>query len=141
MADGRLRVVYNHFPFINDLSESAAEASECAGVVGGTEGFWGMVDGIYEQGKGIERSGALVLADDLGLDVGGWEQCMDSGGARLAWLADAARGEGKGVNSTPTIFLAYIDADGEQTELEFQGVQDYDRFSAVLDSILERTPY
>ena len=138
MADGRLRIVYNHFPFINDLSESAAEASECAGVVGGRNGFWNMVDSIYEQGKGIDRSGALALADDLGLDVATWDRCMDSDGARLAWETDAARGEGKGVNSTPTIFLAYIDTDGEQTELEFQGVQDYERFSAVLDAILDR---
>ena len=138
MADGRLRVIYNHFPFINELSEIAAESSECAGVVGGADGFWGMVDGIYEQGKGIERSDALVLADDLGLDVGGWEQCMNAGGGRLAWQADSTRGDGKGVNSTPTIFLAYIDRDGEQTELEFQGVQDFERFSGLLDSILER---
>ena len=97
-----------------------------------------MVDGIYEQGKGIDRSDARTLADDLRLDVAVWDRCMDSDGARLAWQTDAARGEGKGVRSTPTIFLAYIDTDGQQTELEFQGVQDYDRFSAVLDSILDR---
>lgn len=138
MADGRLRVVYNHFPFINDLSESAAESAECAGVVGGADGFWSMVDGIYEQGRGIERSEAMLLANDLGLDVGGWEQCMNAGGGRLAWQADRTRADGKGVNSTPTIFVAYVDTDGEQTELEFKGVQEFGRFSQVLDSILER---
>lgn len=107
-------------------------------MVAGADGFWNMVDGIYEQGKGIERTDAQQLAGDLGLDVGAWNSCMDSGGARLAWQADSARGESKGVSSTPTIFLAYIEPDGQQTELEFQGVQEYDRFSDLLDSILQR---
>lgn len=108
-------------------------------MVDGADGFWNMVDGIYEQGKGIERADAQTLAGDLGLDTAAWSSCMDSGGGRLAWQADRTRGEGKGVSSTPTIFLAYIEPDGQQTELEFQGVQDYDRFSDLLDSILERT--
>ena len=138
MADGRLRMVYNHFPFINERSEVAAEASECAGVVGQVDGFWSMVDGIYAQGSGIERPAAESLAGDLGLDVGAWNSCMDAGGARLAWQADMARGTSLGVNSTPTIFVAYIDTDGEQRELEFQGGQEYDKFSDLLDSILER---
>lgn len=138
VADGRVRLVYNHFPFINDLSETAAEASECAGVVGGADGFWGMVDGIYAQGRGIERQDAADLAGNLGLDVGSWNSCMDAGGARLAWQADKTRGISNGVKSTPTIFVAYIDADGQQRELQFEGGQEYDKFSDLLDSILER---
>ena len=130
--------MYNHFPFINERSEIAAEASECAGVIGGADGFWRMVDGIYEQGRGIERDAAATLAGDLGLDVGAWSSCMDAGGARLAWQADRSRASSIGVNSTPTIFVAYIDSDGAQRELQFQGGQTYDKFSDLLDSILER---
>ena len=131
-------MVYYHFPFINDDSETAAEASECAGVSDGAGGFWRMVDSIYAQGSGIDPSGARDIANSLGLDIGAWDSCMDSGGGRLAWQADYARGQGMGVSSTPTIFLAYIDENGEQTELEFRGGQQYSTFSSVLDSILER---
>ena len=132
-------MVYYHFPFINDDSETAAEASECAGVADGAGGFWRMVDSIYAQGSGIDPSGAREHRELA------WDWTSACGTA--AWILAAAGwhgrrttrvgpGHGRELNSDDIPRLHRRER--EQTELEFRGGQEYATFSSVLDSILER---
>ena len=65
-------------------------------------------------------------------------QCLASGRHNTTWQIDFARGSAMGVQSTPTIFLAYADKNGEEVRLKFQGARDFDNMSQILDAILER---
>ena len=44
-------------------------------------------------------------------------------------------GRSLGVRGTPTIFVAYVDANGEEVRLQFIGGVDFDSMSEILDSI------
>ena len=113
----------------------AAEYAECAGEQG-TEHFWSFVDGVYE---GQENVGAPLLsglAEDLGLDRVAFNECLLSGRHNTTWQIDRARGEAMGVQSTPTIFLVYVDKDGEEVRLQFRGARDFDNISQIIDAIL-----
>src|SRR3989338_8105483 len=48
--DGRIAWVYRHFPIdsLHSKARKEAEALECAGELGGNEGFWKYVDRVME---------------------------------------------------------------------------------------------
>ena len=135
IAAGRLRSIYFHFPILAQESATAAEWTECAGEQG-TESFWGFVDGVYELEDGISDESLGGLATSLGLDDVAMDACLASGRHNATWQIDRARGEAMGVQSTPTIFLAYVDESGEEVRLQFAGYRDYDNISQILDAIL-----
>ncbi len=116
-------------------SAIAAEWTDCAGEQG-AEQFWGFVGGVYEMEDGISEEALNALVAGLGLDVGAMNECLVSGRHNATWQIDRARGEAMGVQSTPTIFLVYIDPSGEEVRLQFAGYRDFDNMSQILDAIL-----
>lgn len=130
-----MRSIYFHFPILAQESAIAAEWTDCAGEQG-AEGFWGFVDGVYEMEDGITEDSLGALVTSLGLDVDGMSGCLASGRHNATWQIDRARGEAMGVQSTPTIFLVYLDPSGEEVRLQFAGYRDYDNMSQILEAIL-----
>ena len=137
MADGLVRSIYFHFPILAQDSALAAEYSECAGEQG-AEHFWNFVDSVYEHQSELSADTLVRLATELGVDNTEMNQCLTSGRHNTTWQIDFARGSAMGVQSTPTIFLAYVDKNGEEVRLKFQGARDFDNMSQILDAILER---
>ena len=135
MADGLVRSIYFHFPILSQESAFAAEYAECAGEQG-TEHFWEFIDLVYEHQSELSTDTLVILATELGVNNGDMNECLASGRHNTTWQIDRARGEAMGVQSTPTIFLAYMDNDGEEVRLKFQGARDFDNISQILDAIL-----
>ena len=135
IADGLVKSIYFHFPILAQESAIAAEYAECAGEQG-TEHFWGYVDAVYEHQSEISEQILGELAWELEVDSDAMNECLVSGRHNATWQIDRARGEAMGVESTPTIFLAYLDADGEEVRLQFRGARDFDNMSQILDAIL-----
>ena len=92
--------------------------------------------GVYEMEDGISEEALNALVTSLSLDVGAMNECLVSGRHNATWQIDRARGEAMGVQSTPTIFLVYIDPSGEEVRLQFAGYRDFDNMSQILDAIL-----
>ncbi len=113
----------------------AAEFAECAGEQGKNL-FWDFVDGVYLNQGETDLESLTALASNLVLDPAEFEACLISGHHNTTWQIDRARGLALGVQSTPTIFLAYVDASGEVVRLQFQGARDFDAISNILDAIL-----
>ena len=113
----------------------AAEYAECAGEQG-AEHFWSFVDSVYEHQQEISLDVLTRLASELEFDAAEMNECLASGRHNTTWQIDFARGSALGVQSTPTIFLAYIDKDGEEVRLQFRGARDFDNISQILDAIL-----
>ncbi len=135
IADGLVKSIYFHFPILAQESAIAAEYAECAGEQG-SEHFWGFVDAVYEHQSELSEQVLGELAWELDVDADAMNECLVSGRHNATWQIDRARGEAMGVQSTPTIFLAYLDKDGEQVRLQFRGARDFDNMSQILDAIL-----
>lgn len=110
---------------------------ECAGEQGKNH-FWNLVDAIYDSEDSINQETINTLAESVNIDTSSFTSCMESRRHATTWQLDRARGSALGVNSTPTIFVTYIDANGDEALLQFTGAQDYDQMRQLIDAILER---
>jgi len=105
--------VYRHFPlnFHNPGAQKQAEASECAGALGGHETFWKFTDAIYARtrsnGKGFPIKNLVPLAEEIGLDRTKFEDCFNKETYKKKVLAQFQNGQRSGVNGTPGNFLRH----------------------------------
>lgn len=100
----RIRFEYAHFPLqnIHRYALEAAMASECAADQGK---FWEFVDTVYVKQADLGSESLRTWAGELGLDKALFERCLASGIKKKVVLADFAKGEKLGVNSTPSYFV------------------------------------
>ena len=104
---GKVNWVYRHFPleFHNPGAQKQAEASECAGKLGGNEAFWRYSELIYARtksnGKGFPISNLVPLAREIGLESDPFKQCLDSGEMTSKVKADYENGVSSGITGTP----------------------------------------
>ncbi len=82
--DGQVNWIYRHFPLVSLHSKAPkeAEATECAGELGGNDGFWAYIDRLFEvtpTNNGLDLNQLPVIAQDVGLDVNKFQECLDSG--------------------------------------------------------------
>ena len=106
-SGGKVNWVYRHFPleFHNPGAQKQAEASECAGKLGGNEAFWRYSELIYARtksnGKGFPISNLVPLAREIGLESDPFKQCLDSGEMTSKVKADYENGVASGITGTP----------------------------------------
>ena len=108
---GKLNWIYRHYPleFHNPGAQKEAEASECAGELGGNDAFWKYADAIYQRttsnGKGFPIEKLAPLAEELGLDKAKFQACLDSGKYAARVKEEFAEGTNSGVSGTPASFF------------------------------------
>ena len=109
--DGRVAWVYRHFPLVSlhPKAQREAEATECAGELGGNTLWWAYTDRIFEitpSNNGLDLDLLPEIAEEIGLDKAAFTECLESGRHRekvLEQLADAIASGGRG---TPhSVFL------------------------------------
>ncbi len=102
--EGKIRFEFKHFPLqaIHTYALEASEAAECAADQGK---FWEFFNLVYEKQADLSSSALRDWAAELELDQPLFERCVKSGIKKKTILADAAEGEKRGVNSTPTYFV------------------------------------
>ncbi len=121
-ATGQVRFEYNNFAFIGSESQKAAEAAECANEQGM---FWQYHDTLFANQRG-ENIGAFSnamlknFALAIGLDTDAFNSCFDSGRHASTVRAEKTEGEGRGVNSTPTLFINGEQLSGGLTFEQYQ---------------------
>jgi protein-disulfide isomerase len=130
---GRLRWRYRDFPLQqHQFARLAAHAAACGDEQGK---YWEMHDRIYE-GQGQWSAGD---ADDhfrdyaraIGLDLGRYDECMQSGKYAGRIQASVEEGVRAGVSSTPTLLV------GGRL---YQGRIDSDAIRRLVDSLTPSTP-
>ena len=122
---GKIRIVYRDFPLtsIHPNAMPAAEAAQCANQQGQ---FWPYHDKLF----GGENLGDQVYqqyAQDLGLDMTKFNECLTSHKFASAIQADMDFATNLGVNSTPTFFV---------NGLAIIGAQPLSTFTSVIDKEL-----
>ena len=104
--DGKISWVYRHFPLdnIHPKTRKEAEATECAGELGGDVSFWSYLDLIYKEtpaNNGLDLAKLPEFAKSVGLDVTAFNQCLTSGKYATRVQADLQGGIKIGIQGTP----------------------------------------
>lgn len=102
--DGRLRLVYRHFPrsSIHPNASRAAEAVEAAAAQGK---FWEFHNLLYAREEPLGDVDYSRLALKAGVELYRFNADFGSGRFARRIAADYASGEASGVRGTPTFFL------------------------------------
>ncbi len=102
----KIRFEYKHYPIVSKhpYGLKAAEASECANDQGE---FWRYHDILfkYQEGDGLKTSNLKRYAEQLGLDAGKFNACLDSDAKKDIVLLELREGEQRKVVQTPTFFI------------------------------------
>jgi protein-disulfide isomerase len=98
-----VRIVFRDFPLsFHQQAQKAAEAAECADDQGK---FWEMHDKLFENQNALGIDSLKQYANELGLDGGEFDSCLDSGKHAEEVRKDFADGQQAGVTGTPAFFI------------------------------------
>jgi len=138
IANGDVRYVYRHFPFIDGQSatkesQNSANASMCASE---QERFWDYHDMLFANWDGENRGSfndkrLIAFAETLGLDMEGFNECFDDNTYKAEIDADKNNGVQLGVTGTPSVFV-----NGQVLTPGF--VPSFQELSAAIDAELAK---
>lgn len=136
--EGEVKWVYRHFPLdqIHAKADKEAEAAECAGKLGGNDGFWALTNKIFEvtpSNDGLDLDTLPDLAVDVGLDKTTFETCLNSGEMAENVETDYQSGLKAGVTGTPGNIL--LDTKTGKTRL-LSGALPFEQVSQAIDQML-----
>lgn len=120
-----VRWVYKHFPLdsIHPIARPAAEASECAAEQGK---FWEYADEIFANQAQLSQNYLTTAAQNIGLNMGDFENCVDSGKYKTAVNDDYQYGVELGVRGTPGNFV-----NGQSVP----GAVPYEQIQSIIESL------
>jgi len=109
-SNGNVAWVFRHYPIpqLHPKAFHEAEATECAWEQGGDDAFWKYTDRVFEitpSNNGLDVAELPKIAQYIGLDVGSFETCLESGKFRAKIQQDIDDGIIDGVNGTPSSFI------------------------------------
>jgi len=133
--------VYRHFPLdqIHSKADKQAEAVECAGKLAGNDGFWKMVDKIFEvtpSNNGLDNSTLPDLAASVGVNKSAFTTCLDSGEFAQHVEDDYQAGIKAGVTGTPGNIL--LDTETGETRI-IPGAVPYPQLKQAIDDMLAKS--
>lgn len=99
-----VRFVYRDFPLgsIHPFAAGAAEAANCANE---QNAYWDYHQALFSYKYNLDHDSLLQYANDLGLDMTAFRECLESRRYRDEVQADYNAALQLGVNSTPTFFI------------------------------------
>ncbi len=137
--DGRVAWVYRQYPIaeIHPKALKEAEATECAGELGGNAAFWAYLDTIFEvtpSNDNLDPAELFTIAQTIGLDRLKFESCLASGKYTAHVAENIQEAISVGAEGTPwTIVVA---ANGKLYPLA--GGQPYAAVKSLIDVALQQ---
>jgi protein-disulfide isomerase len=123
----QVRLVFKQYPLpSHPHAQKAGEASLCAHDQGK---FWELHDAMFEDQQNLGPEALVAKAERLGLDVGTFRECLQSGRYAEAVEEDLREGARAGVSGTPAMFV-----NGRLVS----GAVPYEQIAQVIDEELER---
>lgn len=101
--EGRVRVVFRHFPL--STHPHAMPAARAAVAAGNQDHFWEMHDLLFEHQQQLEQEHLERYAEQLGLDMVRFRADLDSSETQARVEADKEDGRRHGVEGTPSFFV------------------------------------
>lgn len=130
--------VYRHFPLtsLHSKASKEAEATECAGELGGQEGFWKYTDQLFEvtpSNNGLDPAQLPQIAQDVGLDRAKFQTCLDSGKYAQKVQQQADQAIAAGAQGTPYSVVVV----GDQ-KIPISGAVSYEQLKQTVDAALRK---
>jgi protein-disulfide isomerase len=124
----RVRFVYRDFPIteMHDYAQKAAEATQCANDQGK---YWEYSDLLFKNQQALDVDSLKKYAEDLGLNTGAFNECLDSGQYTSEVQKDREEGESYGITGTPTFFI-----NGRM----LRGAKPFSAFQAIIEEELAK---
>ncbi len=103
---GQVAWVYRHFPIdqLHSKARKEAEATECAGELGGNDKFWAYTNRLMDvtpTNNGLDAAELPKIATFVGLDAVKFAQCLESGKYAAKIEADVQAAVAAGARGTP----------------------------------------
>lgn len=131
---GKVKYIFKHFPLgFHEGAYPAALASECAYDQGGDDFFYEMHDMIFENSSILHEKedeiyeGLAGLAEEIGLNMEKYNNCIESDKFREKIDSDTAEGKEYGISGTPSFLV-----NGEL----LVGAQPYSKFESTIGKAL-----
>ena len=133
---GKVKMIFKDFTIIGPDSINAAHGAHCAN---DQDKFWDYHDILYNNWTGENNGWAssqnlLSFAQEIGLDVDEWTQCMKEARHSEIILKSKQDGRDLGITGTPAFFV--IGPDNKITKIS--GAKPYESFEEIFDSELEK---
>jgi len=133
---GKVKMIFKDFNIIGTDSVNASHGAHCAK---DQELFWEYHDILYSNWTGENNGWAssenlLKFAEEIGLDVDEWSECMIKGTHSQIILASNADAKSLGLTGTPAFFI--IGSDGKITRIV--GAQPFDVFENIFETELKK---
>jgi protein-disulfide isomerase len=133
---GKVKYVMKNFP-LESIHRSAfklAEAAECAGEQGK---FWEMRDYFFTNQKTVKLEELPQYAENLGLNRGSFEQCLESGKYAPFIRSDMEEGQKASIRSIPSFLLGFPEGDDKVRAVKLlKGAQPFAAFKGAIDGLL-----
>ncbi|PLX24513.1 hypothetical protein C0580_05035 [Candidatus Parcubacteria bacterium] len=134
--DGEVNWVYRHFPLVQLHSKAPkeAQATECAGEQGGNDAFWAYIDRLFEvspTNNGLPESALPEIAEYVGLDVGQFQSCLDSG--KYADKVSDHTAQATAAGGTGTPYSVIVSGD---TKVPIPGALPIEQVKSLIDPLL-----
>jgi len=119
---GKVKIVFRDFPLsFHQNAQKSAEAAECAGE---QNKYFEMHDKLFENQQALDVVSLKKYAQEIGLNVGDFNACLDSGKMVAEIKKDFADGQAAGVKGTPAFFINGKLLSGAQPFSAFQQAID-----------------
>lgn len=128
--------VYRHFPLtsLHPKAPKEAEATECAGELGGNDGFWKYLDKLFEvtpANNGLDPAQLPQIAQDVGLNRQKFETCLNSGKYAAKVQEHATQAVAAGAQGTPYSVVVK----GDQ-KTPVSGAVPYEQLKQIVEDVL-----
>jgi len=100
----KVKLVFRDYP-IDNLHPGARKAHEAARCAHDQGKFWAYHDLLFANAPKASPDQLKIYAQDVGLDVPAFEQCVNSGAYEAAVQRDVEEGARVGVTGTPAFFI------------------------------------
>lgn len=122
----KVAITFRDYPLsFHQNAEKAAEAANCANKQGK---YWEFHDALFANQGQIAVPDLKKKAEDMGLNVAQFNQCLDSGEMKDEIERDLKEGTGYGVTGTPAAFV---------NGRFLSGAQPFENFKKVIDDELQ----
>lgn len=130
--------VYRHFPLdqLHSKARKEAEATECANELGGPDKFWAYTDRLFEitpSNNNLDPAELPKIAQYVGLDVGKFNTCLNSGKYADHIEQDVQNATATGGNGTPWSIV--VGKNGKKYPLS--GAQPYEAVKQLTEIALQ----
>ena len=136
---GKVRYVFRDFP-LTQIHPQAAKAHEGAHCAGEQGRYWEMHDVLFLNQKDLSVSSLSAYADQIGLEIGAFDACLEGGRHAAAVQADMQAGAQADVRGTPSFVIGRSGSGETIIGTIIRGAQPFSTFQQVIQAMEKPMP-